>query len=222
MGAVFGGASVEIVELLLKANPDAAKVQNENGMLPLHNAARRRAPVEVVKALLEANPDGAKVKDQFECLPLHWAFKSEASSDSVVALLEAYPDASKEVDLDGFLPLHSAIRHEVTSDEALKAILEANPDAAEVKSKGPHHKGGNTPVHLAAYGKASHEIIKELLKLTPDAKDVRNEGKILPMHYEYLNEKKDADGNVDFDAMFRDTYDHVKGDPKDDPPADDK
>ena len=43
---------MEVVQALLEAHPGAAKAKDEDGVLPLHHAAKR-ASVEVVKLLLD-------------------------------------------------------------------------------------------------------------------------------------------------------------------------
>ena len=51
--------------------PVFLQVEDEDGSLPLHDAAARQAPVEVVQALIAAHPGAAKAKDGRERLPLH-------------------------------------------------------------------------------------------------------------------------------------------------------
>jgi hypothetical protein len=47
----------------LQAAPEGAKVRCNEGALPLHLAARTRAPLEVVRALLAADGSGAAEAD---------------------------------------------------------------------------------------------------------------------------------------------------------------
>jgi ankyrin repeat protein len=47
--------------MLLNANPEATKVKDNNGMLPLHVAILYNAPHTVVTTLLEKYPQALKV-----------------------------------------------------------------------------------------------------------------------------------------------------------------
>ena len=64
-------ASVEVVQALLAAHPEAAKEKDGYGQLPLHSAVAYQASVEVVQRLLSAHPGAAKEKDGRGSLPLH-------------------------------------------------------------------------------------------------------------------------------------------------------
>eukprot|EP00574_Skeletonema_japonicum_P003227 CAMPEP_0201725892 /NCGR_PEP_ID=MMETSP0593-20130828/9147_1 /ASSEMBLY_ACC=CAM_ASM_000672 /TAXON_ID=267983 /ORGANISM="Skeletonema japonicum, Strain CCMP2506" /LENGTH=93 /DNA_ID=CAMNT_0048217347 /DNA_START=162 /DNA_END=439 /DNA_ORIENTATION=- len=48
--AVYNGASVVVIQLLIKEYPDAVKEKNQyNGRLPLHYAAQEGASMEVIQ-----------------------------------------------------------------------------------------------------------------------------------------------------------------------------
>ncbi len=57
-------ASVEVIQLLIKEYPDAAKEKNNVGNLPLHCAITRGASAEVIQLLIKEYPDAVEEKDQ--------------------------------------------------------------------------------------------------------------------------------------------------------------
>ena len=102
-------AEQEVVSELLEANPDAARmVDNNVDYLPLHCASQSRASLEVVLALLKAHPDGARKLNKGGGTALHLAAWSNSSREVVKALLEAHPGAASVADVAGWLPLHCA------------------------------------------------------------------------------------------------------------------
>ena len=172
------GTSVAIVQALLTAYPEAAKVKNEYGDTPLYLAARGfdstsgAESVAVVQALLKAYPEAAKVlsgfspallklknKDGDETLtPLHLIVQNSSTSVAMVqavvqAILVACPEAAKVTDQDGDTPLHKAARNSSTSMAVVKALLEAYPEAAKVKNK-----DGRTPADEAAKCNRNAEV----------------------------------------------------------------
>jgi ankyrin repeat protein len=90
----------DIIDLFLRVFPPAAKeVGTEDGMLPLHIAARMHAPFPLLKDLLSAYPEGTRVEDKRGKLPLHWALQTKAPMKTINALFEVYPAAAKTVSL---------------------------------------------------------------------------------------------------------------------------
>ena len=65
----------------------------------------------------------------------------------------------------------------ITVDK-LKAVLEANPDAAKERDD-----KGNTPLHIL-YGNSSRsdDVVRFLLDANPEAKDIRNEECLTPLN----------------------------------------
>jgi hypothetical protein len=88
----------DLVKRLLQLAPDAVKVPDIKGGLPLNVAVGWNASSDIIKILLEAYPEAAKVPDKDDRLPLHIAlfFEAffEASSDIIKMLLEACPEAA--------------------------------------------------------------------------------------------------------------------------------
>ncbi len=68
--AVVFKASEEVIESLLTAYPDGAKLKDDQGMLPLHLAFRNGASEAVVNLLLVAHPQSVDIPDRKGRVPL--------------------------------------------------------------------------------------------------------------------------------------------------------
>eukprot|EP00985_Skeletonema_marinoi_P010384 scaffold4881_cov201-Skeletonema_marinoi.AAC.1 len=200
--ALMYHATVEVVLLLIKVYPEAARVDNA-----LHHAIERKRSksenlLSVVKALLDVYPKG--VKERYDGrLPLASSLQMGGTDDEVLALLAAYPQAAEQVDSSDSdndpdaesetllsllgnkpakvapsLPLHYAII-EMRSQKVLKALLDAYPDAA--KKKNPQTR--NLPLHDALEDALkrpeAEEVILLLLNAYPQAaKEKMKDGRL--------------------------------------------
>jgi len=75
-------------KVLLKAFPEAAKMKDKDGNLPLHWAAEHNAPVEIVESLLDVYKDAAKTEDKLGRIPYKLArdnYVHEAVLDALMA-----------------------------------------------------------------------------------------------------------------------------------------
>jgi hypothetical protein len=82
----------ELCGELLNAYPEAAKVADAKGCLPLHSAIKSNAPLLFTRSLLNAYPEAAKVADAKGCLPLHSAINSGAPLAFVKLFITAVPN----------------------------------------------------------------------------------------------------------------------------------
>ena len=124
---------------------------DDDGGLPLHEAAAYQPPLDVIEALLRAHPDAASTPSLYGgILPLHWAACSHASLEVVTALLEAHPAAASTASFSGELPLHWAKTQFGThaSVDVATALLAAFPEGAAVRTNAAD--GGRLP-DLSAY-----------------------------------------------------------------------
>ena len=170
-------ATTGVMLALLKANPSAASVADEEGRHALHYAGWNSAGAEVVQALLHAHAASAAVADRFELLPLHYAAHS-ADVKVIEALLKANPDAAAVLDSQGQYPLHTAVASRADA-AAVQALLEAHPAAAGVADS-----VGRRPLHWAAAAaeRATIATVESLLRVDPSAVEVADcEGRT-PLH----------------------------------------
>ncbi len=187
-----GGASAELraliaigaegvagaVAALLAANPEAARVKDTGGFLPLH-AAASSAAAPVVLAVLAAWPEGASKANFSGRLALHLACsRADADADVITALLSADAKAVREKNCYGELPLHAAC--EKGAPLAVVALLLAShPDALRKKGE-----DGRLPLYKACRhkGAAQAAVVKLLLKHYPEAAWERDAKGNLPLH----------------------------------------
>ena len=116
---------IAVVAALLRAYPDGAKCQDDQGMYPLHYACGNQAARDVVRILLVSHPDAAKKADPRGMLPIHYLACWGPSSVSVVdMLLVAHPDVADVKDADGKTPLDLAKEGDYPERKAVASVLQ--------------------------------------------------------------------------------------------------
>lgn len=103
--ACWGGASFELVELLLNCKKDSASIKTKDGWTPIHLACRYNASVDVVTALLKAAPQSATIKAKGGWCALHLACWWQSSTPVLKAILLAYPSAANIQTWEDYTPL---------------------------------------------------------------------------------------------------------------------
>ncbi|KAG1668021.1 hypothetical protein FOA52_006554 [Chlamydomonas sp. UWO 241] len=179
---------------LLAQSPDAAKVADARGRLPLHAVTARQAAPAVVKALLKAHLEGAAATDKKGWLPLHSAAASKAPPEVVAALLVAYPEGASKKDAEGMLPLHCAalsqaphavVKALLQALEVVTMLLDAHKAGAAVASK-----GGRLPLHRATANKAPIAVVEALLEAHPEGVQAVDAAGMLPLHCAVTNKSQ--------------------------------
>jgi hypothetical protein len=95
---------VDTIRFLVEACPEAVKVPNDNGSLPLHVACAYKAPLDVIQFLVEQWSEAIKTANHNGCLPLHHACSSKVPFDVVEFLVKEWPEAIKIMDqMEGYL-----------------------------------------------------------------------------------------------------------------------
>ena len=175
--AIVYASSIEVFVALLECWPDGARHRVEAlACLPLHLAAKHRAPPRVIRLLLSAYPGAAAERDADDRLPLHLAAANHADSAVVSLLLHAYPTACATVDVNAMLPLHLAAQNEA-SGSVVEVLLHAHPPAARTVTG-----GDRLPLHLAVANHAPSEAIRALLHVYQHAAAQRTSDGLLPLH----------------------------------------
>lgn len=130
--AVYSG-DLESAKLILQSDPNAANLQDENGLTPLHIASRGDA-INIVKLLLEAGAD-PKAKDPRKNTPLHSAcYFGNIKTAGLLVKANAELNAQNEY---GVTPLHMATR--MGQSEVVDLLLGAgaDPNAKDYKGLTP-------------------------------------------------------------------------------------
>jgi len=116
---------ISVVASLLRAYPDGAKCQDDQGMYALHYACGNQAARDVARILLVSYPEAAKKRDPRGMLPIHYLACWGPSSVSVVdMLLVANPDVGSSKDSEGKTPLDLAREGEYPEKKSVIAVLQ--------------------------------------------------------------------------------------------------
>eukprot|EP01038_Epipyxis_sp_PR26KG_P006848 gene6848-9375_t len=172
--------SFESIQLLLSSYPDAVKLKDNNGNLPLHLSIIEKSSIEIIQLLLSSYPDAIKVKNNDDYLPLHLSIIEKSSIEIIQLLLSSYPDAIEVKNYYGNYPLHLSII-EKSSFEIIRLLLSSYPDAIKV-----NNNNGNFPLHLSIIEISSFKVIQLLLSNYPDAMKLKGSNGNLPLHVAIL------------------------------------
>lgn len=141
--AMEARAPVQVVELLVKANPNAV-LNKSCGLNPLFVAIRFNAPVEVIQCLVRANPAALTTRDQGYGLPFHRSIENQ----SPVSVQKCLANTREIVlDADPLIhntALHSALDCGSAKETTVDWILQMAPEIATKRNK-----AGKTPLSLA-------------------------------------------------------------------------
>lgn len=182
-------AELAFLQGYFAGNPQAVRLQDTDGRLPLHYAAAFQAGelgIAVVRALLTIHPDSAEKKDNHGYLPLHFALtwqRVDTHAVSVITtLFNAYRRGASEKDNDGCLPLHLAVRtqnneHALSVIAVIFGLYPAAAKEADLQAC--------MPLHLAAShqrGPHAMSVINLLLGAYSEAAEQQDSEGRLPLH----------------------------------------
>ena len=181
-------ASVPLIKEILKGNPDACRMADNDGRLPLHYSIRHVVLDEHVSfPLLKLFPQAAL----HQCLqghcPLHVLMMRGAApwdeGDSMERLakhmISVSPSVCRLANEKGKIPLHYAMELDTNRvDAGPVAVLGAFLDGLSVKSK-----DGETPLFNALRGNACDALlIRKLVQVYPAPLKQTNTEGMLPLH----------------------------------------
>jgi ankyrin repeat protein len=202
-------ASLEVIEMLLKAFPKSAALRSRFGWLPLHEACHKQASLDVLNLLIEAYPQSIHERDYMNNIPsrylnggskllLHKAVTAGFSVHLVKFLLTRFPERCLEKDEYGMIPLHYAcsLTH-VNSADLVKLLLEASPEGCLMKDS-----KGRVPLHHACSSLnnntgAAVDVVVLLIDVNPESVAiVDNEGRTPTpsLHFSQAASQKDENG----------------------------
>lgn len=143
--AVDNECDPKVIQLLISAYPEASRIANDIGMLPLHSAChlKRSYVSTVIKVLLNANPDGVRARNLDGWLPAHVAAQF-SNTEVLKAIIDAYPAATMIVSNEGTgTPLHHAVQGKNVSNIAY--LCNEYPECVKVRNG-----FGYLPLHNAS------------------------------------------------------------------------
>ena len=162
------GKRTDIVELLLKYDPDAASKESSfKRRLPLHVACGQPLTehLDVVKILYDAFPQAITIRDGDGKSPIDLA--SERNNSTIINFLQAQQTYIRQAtdstamttpDHNGWLPLHHALKDKAPLG-SIKLLLKGNLSAIRVVSN-----IGTLPIHIACKF-SSIKVVRHLVEL---------------------------------------------------------
>ena len=205
MSPLTGREGRNVVKVLLKLNPNAARQVDGYGSLPLHlicqNVRRLHwmnfGPMDIFNAF----PEASSCTDGNGRTPLHCVAASAgqymsfyprpvtptglpnvALEESVIRnLVEANGTAASMADNTGRLPLHYIAEGSENWSEDVQSILDAHPAAAQTRA-GPS-TSNQLPLHMAASSPdARPSLIMGMVQANPRASSLMDGAGRLPLH----------------------------------------
>jgi hypothetical protein len=155
---------VDTIRFLVEACPEAVKVPNGDGSLPLHFACANKAPLELIQYLVEKGGSHAvQTMNVNGHLPLHYACARAASLEVIEYLVDRWGEAVKSADLDGDLPLHIACEAKAPL-KVIQFLVEQWPEAIKTANH-----NGSLPLHVACKNKTPLDVVEFLVDQWPEA-----------------------------------------------------
>jgi len=188
-----------IIQTLIEDAPEALKMRDEFGRLPIHHACIYLGiSLEVIQALVNSYPESIKVTDDWGYLPLYFPCMYKKTSLEVLNfLIDSYPDGIDQKDVNdetpldwfkqmgyamdpdnnGMLPLHQACNNGY-SLHLIHFLIQAYPESPNVQDK-----NGMLPLHHACNNGYSLRLIHSLIQAYPESTTVQDNDRNSPLQY---------------------------------------
>jgi ankyrin repeat protein len=184
--AASRGATIEVLQLLLRERPEAVHQQDAWGKTPFACACAAAAEfldedhcqhmTEVLEILMD--PSTIIEADRAGMLPLHLACGAAMNLENLELLLDEYPEAICTPDHNGRLPCHAACTNPRVTVECLDVLVSAFPEALRT-----FDKVGALPLHIAIQRKMPVDVILFLIESEEGAVRTREgSSQMYPLH----------------------------------------
>jgi hypothetical protein len=181
----IGHYKLTLIELLLKANPEAAQCRNELIMREICIHTNGDLFTSLMSLFLAINKNLLKEFDSNGDLPIHIAAKYKKSAH-IDYLLKICPDLISMTNNDGDLPIHIAMQRQNLA--VIECLLRIYPESASKMNM-----KGEFPLHFAAE-RHSLVLIDSLVKLYPEAASMSTNRGMNILHYAVARKDKEAAG----------------------------
>jgi len=190
LGSIQAGSvghyKLTLIELLLKANPEAAQCRNELIMREICIHTNGDLFTSLMSLFLAINKKLLKEFDSNGDLPIHIAAKYKKSAH-IDYLLKICPDLIAMTNNDdGDLPIHFAMQRQNLA--VIECLLRIYPESASKMNM-----KGEFPLHFAAE-RHSLVLIDSLVKLYPEAASMSTNRGMNILHYAVARKDKEAAG----------------------------
>ena len=175
--------TLEIVQLLYNTFPEALRLRDGDGWLPIHHLCDNcdldeTNSLDILRFMLNIDPTLPREVNGYGKLPIYYAVKYKSTA-FCKELIDAYPESLRVVAGD-WLPIHIACRYGERDNTAdtIQYMLEMDSELINAADN-----DGYLPIHWAAMGGRTKSI-ELLLKFDPDAasKEVNDVNRRLPLH----------------------------------------
>lgn len=176
------GVSFQIIRMLVQAYPEALRLFDGMGLLPLHwEASNLTSRLDVLRLFVETSPETATIPTSNEEgeLALHRAC-GYGSFEAVKLLLDSAPEtAAVASSKSGQLPLHNACHRQKHSGEMVKLLVDRFPEGVMAKDA-----EGRLPLHVAARPRndISFFVVRYLVEQHPDGLREGTKAGETPLH----------------------------------------
>ena len=186
-------ASVDMVEAVFNAYPQALFMENDDGEIPLEIVREDSAIIAYLVDQMELENQARQIMtpDETGQLPIHRALQSRFASLGTIKLMEAAnPNSVSVADNDGMIPLHIASR--CVDSRIVKFLIEKNVGSLNISDS-----KGNFPLHHACAG-GNCDAVNFILSQSTQGVSIHNKGGKLPFElllyevsYDYFDEDDD-------------------------------
>ena len=180
--------TLEIVQLLHNSWPEAIRLRNNYGSLPIHRLCCNKdlddtASLDILQFMLEIDPNLLRETNNRGRLTIHDAAQFKSTAFCKV-LINAYPESLRVESGGGMLPIHEAfIGNRDDTADTIQYMLELDSELINAEDS-----DGWLPIHFASEYSGA-ESIEFLLKFDSDAasKETNDVSRWLPLHLACIN-----------------------------------
>ena len=134
--------SIDVLHYILNQCPDAVKLKNRLGELPLHKACQNVNSMSFIQLLIDMYPEALQVKDTELNYPLHLICLQQKYTRNykkfkklleplIPIMIEKYPQAVYEKNINSQYPLHVAFQKpNALSEQIMWQLFYRYPEAA--------------------------------------------------------------------------------------------
>jgi len=201
--------AIDILKLLLEANPGSVSETGDEGNLPLHLAAYNKS-LAFCKILVDAYPESGRRTSGDGSLPFHNACFG-GRPDTVEYLFRLYPESLHIRTNSGRLPIHNAARNPNKNTSAIiEFLLRHDPECisktivSDDRGSSSFQGNGALPLHIVCFTSNKDNSTELLYDLYPEAILIRNGQGQLPV--DVMREKLDHLSSSQF-RIFQDASD---------------
>lgn len=188
--ACSSNPTVDVIEALISAHPQAVSDKDNHGDTPMHVAlCSPDVGVDVIGVLLRACPTVASIANREGLMPIHVACRFCPRNEEVVGMLvDAYPFSLRTHIKMGDPAPTKKEEPLVAKKESDHVILDGSVRSAmntsdlRFRARGEQIRDGAYPLHMAIAAGATLSVIEILIAEAPDVLTMGNKYGSTPLH----------------------------------------